>query len=59
MFLILQKVINTFKCGLFPLKSTIRTGLKMLNLKKFLQRLPIVQQITKKVYNNIIKSIQL
>ena len=75
-----------FKSGLFPLKSTTGTGLKILTPKQMLQRLPIAlaqvkagnnsesllneirqivyslyqsKQITKKVYNNIIKSIQL
>ena len=74
-----------FKSGLFPLKSTTGTRLKVLTPKKMLQRLPIAlakvkagnnsesllneirqivyflyqsKQITKKVYNNIIKSIQ-
>ena len=49
MFLILQKnlcdgrelVINAFKSGLFPLKSTTETGLKILTIKQLLQRLPI------------------
>ena len=77
-------VINAFKSGLFPLKPTTGTGLKVLTPKQILQRLPIAlaqvkadnnsesllneirqivyslyqsKQITKKVYNNIIKSI--
>ena len=81
-----ELVINAFKSGLFPLKSTTRTGLKILTLKQMLQRLPIAlvqvkarnnpesllneirqiiyylhqsKQISKKVYNNIIKSILL
>ena len=80
-----ELVINAFKSGLFPLKSTTGTGLKVLTPKKMHQRLPIalpqvkagnnsesllneIRQIvyflyqskksTKKVYNNIIKSIQ-
>ena len=80
-----ELVISTFKSGLFPLKSTTGTGLKILTPKEMLQRLPIAlaqvkagnnsesllneirptvyslyqsNQITKKVYNNIIKSIQ-
>ena len=36
-----ELVINAFKSGLFPLKSTTRTGLKILTLKEMLQRLPI------------------
>ena len=79
-----ELVINAFKSGLFPLKSTTGTGLKILTPKQMLQRLPIAlaqvkagnnsesllneirqivyslyqsKQITKKVYNNIIKSI--
>ena len=79
-----QLVINAFKSGLFPLKSTTGTGLKILTRKQMLQRLliPLTQvkagnnseillneirqvvyslyqskQITKEVYNNIIKSI--
>ena len=81
-----ELVISTFKSGLFPLKSTTGTGLKILTPKKMFQRLPIAiaqvkagnnsdslsneirqivyslyqsKQITKKVYNKIIKSIQL
>ena len=77
-------VINAFKSGLFPLKPTTGTGLKVLTPKQILQRLPIAlaqvkadnnsesllneirqivyslyqsKQITKKVCNNIIKSI--
>ena len=34
-------VINAFKSGLFPLKSTTGTGLKILTPKQMLQRLPI------------------
>ena len=79
-------VVNAFKCGLFPLKSTIATGLKILTSKQIIQRLPTAlaqvnsgnnwenlvneirqivyflyqsKEITKKVYNNIIKSIQI
>ena len=79
-------VVNAFKSGLFPLKSTIGTGLKILTSKQILQRLPRalaqvnsgnnwenlvneirqivyflyqLKEITKKVYNNIIKSIQI
>ena len=79
-----ELVINAFKSGLFPLKSTTGTGLKILTPKQMLQRLPITlaqvkasnnsenllneirqiifslyqsKQITKKVYNKIIKSI--
>ena len=79
-----ELVINAFKSGLFPLKSTTGTGLKILTPKQMLQRLPISlaqvkagnnsesllneirqivyslyhsKQITKKAYNNIIKSI--
>ena len=79
-----ELVINSFKSGLFPLKSTTGTRLKVLTPKQMLQRLPIAlaqvkagnnsesllneirqivyslyqsKQITKKVYNNIIKSI--
>ena len=71
---------------MLPLKSAIRTGLKILTLKQLLQRLPIAlaqlkvdnnsenllneirqnvyslyqsEEIIKKVYNNIIKSMQL
>ena len=81
-----ELVINAFKSGLFPLKSTTGTGLKILTPKQMLQRLPIAlaqvkagnnsesllneirqivyslyqsKQITKKVYNNIIKSINI
>ena len=81
-----ELVINTFKIGLFPLKSTTGTRLKILTPKQLLQRLPIAlaqvkagnnpesllnktkqivyslyqsKEITKKVYNNIIKSIQI
>ena len=79
-----ELVIDSFKSGLFPLKSTTGTRLKVLTPKQMLQRLPIAlaqvkagnnsesllneirqivyslyqsKQITKKVYNNIIKSI--
>ena len=79
-------VINAFKSGLFPLKSTTGTGLKISTPRHLLQRLPIAlaqvkagknseillneiriivysfyqsKEIMKKVYNNIIKSIQL
>ena len=79
-------VVNAFKSGLFPLKSTIGTGLKILTSKQILQRLPRalaqvnsgnnwenlvneirqivyflyqLKEITKKAYNNIIKSIQI
>ena len=79
-----ELVINAFKSGLLPLKSTTGTGLKVLTPKKMHQRLPIAlpqvkagnnsesllneirqivyslyqsKQITKKVYNSIIKSI--
>ena len=68
-----------FKSGLFQLKSTTETGLKILTLKQLIQRLPVAlaqvkvlneirqivyslyqsKEITKKVYKNIIKSIQL
>ena len=81
-----ELVINVFKSGLFPLKSTTGTGLKILTPKQILQRLPIAfahvkadhnsesllneirqivcslyqsKQITKKVYNNIMKYIEL
>ena len=81
-----ELVINTFKIGLFPLKSTTGTGLKILSPKQLLQRLPIAlaqvkagnnpeillnktkqivyslyqsKEITKNVYNNIIKSIKI
>ena len=80
----IELVIDAFKSGLFPLKSTTGTRLKVLTPKKMLQRLPIAlakvkagnnsenllneirqidyswcqsKQITKKVCNNIIKSI--
>ena len=36
-----ELVINAFKSGLLPLKSTTGTGLKVLTPKKMLQRLPI------------------
>ena len=79
-----ELVIDSFKSGLFSLKSTTGTRLKVLTPKQMLQRLPIAlaqvkagnnsesllneirqivyslyqsKQITKKVYNNIIKSI--
>ena len=35
-----ELVINAFKSGLFPLKSTIQTVLKILTPKQMLQRLP-------------------
>ena len=35
-----ELVINAFKSGLFPLKSTTETGLKILTIKQLLQRLP-------------------
>ena len=81
-----ELVINAFKSRLFPLKSTTRTGLKILTPKQLLQELPIAlaqvkagnnsesllneirqvayslyqsKEITKKVYNNVIKSIHL
>ena len=81
-----ELVINAIKSGLFRLKSTTGTGLKILTPKQLLQKLPIAlaqvkagnnsenllneirqivyslyqsKEITKKVYNNIIKSIQL
>ena len=79
-----ELLINAFKNGLFPLKSTTGTGLEKLTSKQMLQRLPIAlaqvktsnnsesllneirqivyslylsKQITRKVYNNIINSI--
>ena len=79
-----ELVINGFKSGLFPLKSTTGTGLKILTPKQVLQRLSIAlaqvkagnnsenllneirqifyslyqsKEITKKVYNNLIKSL--
>ena len=79
-----ESVINTFKSGLIPLKSTTGTGPKILTPKQMLQKLSIAlaqvkagnnsesllnkireivyslyqsKQITKKVYNNIIKSL--
>ena len=79
-----ELVINAFKSGLFPLKSTTGTGLKILTPKQVLQRLSIAlaqvkagnnsenllneirqivyslyqsKEITKKVYNNLIKSL--
>ena len=36
-----ELVTSTFKSGLFPLKSTTGTGLKILTPKQMLQRLPI------------------
>ena len=36
-----ELVINTFKSGLFPLKPTTGTGVKVLTPKQMLQRLPI------------------
>ena len=36
-----ELVINAFKSGLFPLKSTTETGLKILTIKQLLQRLSI------------------
>ena len=75
-------LLNAFKKGLFLLKSTKGTGLKILTSKKMLQRLRIAlaqvkagnnsenllnksdksfyqwKDITKKVYNSIIKSIK-
>ena len=36
-----QLVINAFKSGLCPLKSTAGTGIKILIPKQMLQRLPI------------------
>ena len=36
-----ELVINALKSGLFPLKSTTGTGLKILTPKQMLQRLPI------------------
>ena len=36
-----ELVINAFKSGLFSLKSTRGTGLKVLTPKQMLQRLPI------------------
>ena len=35
-----ELVLNNFKSGLFPLKSTKGTGLKILTLKQMFQRLP-------------------
>ena len=80
-----ELLINAFKSGLFPLKSTTGTGLKISPPKQLLQRLPVAlahvkagnnsesllneirqiiyslyqsKEIAKKVYSNIIKSIQ-
>ena len=36
-----ELVINVFKSGLFPLKSTTGTGRKILTPKQLIQRLPI------------------
>ena len=36
-----ELVVNAFKSGLFPLKSTTGIGLKVLTHKQMLQRLPI------------------
>ena len=67
-----EKVLNTFESKIFLIKSkgsgllnTDRSKLKILTSKQMLQRLPIAlaqvkyesKQITKNVYNNIIKSI--
>ena len=81
-----ELVVNAFKSGLFLLKSTAGTGLKILTPKQLLQKLPIAlaqvkagnnsenllneirqivyslyqsEEIIKKVYNNIIASMQL
>ena len=81
-----EVILNAFKSGLFPLKLTKGTGLKILTPKQMVQRLPIAlaqakagnnsenllnkikrtvyslyksKQVTKKVHNNIIKSIQI
>ena len=80
-----ELVLIAFKSGLFPLKSTEGTGLKVLTPKQMLEKLLIAlpqvkadhsenllnevrqyvdslyqsKEITKKVYNNIIKSIQI
>ena len=81
-----ELVVNAFKSGLFLLKSTAGTGLKILTPKQLLQKLPIAlaqvkagnnsesllneirqivyslyqsEEIIKKVYNNIITSMQL
>ena len=46
-------LLNAFKSGLFPLKSTKETGLKILTSKQMFQRLPIApaQQVTsQKIY---------
>ena len=37
-----ELVINVFKIGLFPFKSTTGTGLKILTPKELLQRMPVV-----------------
>ena len=80
-----ELVLNAFKSGLFKLKSTKGTGLKILTPKQMLQRLPTAlaqvkagnnsesllseirqivyslyqsKEITKKLYNNKIKSMK-
>ena len=68
-----ELVINAFKRGLFPLKSTTGTGPlalaqvkagnnseSLLNeIRQIVHSLYQSKQITTKVYNNIIKSVQL
>ena len=47
-----ELVINAFKSGLFPLKSTAWTGLKILTPKQILQRLTIALAKVKAVNNS-------
>ena len=48
-----ELVLNAFKSGLFPLKSTTGTGLKILTLKQLLQRLPIALAQVKAGNNSV------
>ena len=66
-----ELILNAFRSGIFPKIETRGKGLKILTPKQRLRRLPVAlaqvkagntslyQEITEKVYNNIINSIKL
>ena len=47
-----ELILNAFKNGLFPLKSTQGKGLIILTLKQMLQRLPVVLAQVKPANNS-------
>ena len=52
-----ESTLNAFKSGIFPIKATKDEGLKLLNHKQMLQRLPIAlaQAIAGNTFENLLK----